>query len=209
MWTRLPLFALLFVLLAVGLLVFGPGERKGAAGVAPGSGGVTQARPAQGDLPRVGDGGQALGHDAKAPSREGSGAESSAEVERASNGPSPEPPLDLDPGKLAWLERYGELEVGELHQALRALRRRFERQCEVAFEDRFTLGQFESTRPGELAQPIELSEDGRALLSETRTGTNPETLEIEARCVVLPLGEFGDLYALREEIAWLATRIGE
>jgi len=193
----LPILALLLVALAAGSHLFrGLDADRGAAAVDPGrtppeGSSVETGLPlvetsTPGPAPTTGPG-PAAGTDAEGPA------------------PPPQEEPAADPLELSWEERYAGLDVPALQAALAVLEERFERDRRQAVADHLTLGRYRTHRPGEPAteEPSEVP-----LITETLTGTNPETLEIEARIVSLAIDEHGALYALRDEIAWVQAKIG-
>lgn len=193
----LPILALLLVALAAGSHLFrGLDADRGAAAVDPGRTPAESSR-VETDLPLV---------ETSAPGPvppTAPGPASGADAEGSDLPPQEEPAAD--PLELSWEERYAGLDLPALQAALAALEERFERDRRQAVEDHLTLGRYRTLRPGEptAEEPSEVP-----LITETLTGTNPETLEIEARIVSLAIDEHGALYALRDEIVWVQAKIG-
>lgn len=189
----LPILALLLVALAAGSHLFrGLDAGRGAEAVDPGRAAAESSND-EADLPLV---------ETPAPPT-GPGPATEADAEGPDLPPQEEPAAD--PLELSWEGRYAHLDVPALRAALAALEERFERDRRQAVEDHLTLGRYRTLSPGE---PTNEEPSEVPLITETLTGTNPETLEIEARIVSLAIDEHGALYALRDEIAWVQAKIG-
>jgi len=107
-------------------------------------------------------------------------------------------------------DRHGHLTLGELRIALSQVEEVISEQQKILFEDRFSRGIYEVQVLG--APPISPhvpDARGRMPLQDTRTATDPATMQIEAHIATLPFDEFLDLYQLLDERDWLRQQIGD
>jgi hypothetical protein len=201
---RFLLVAVLILATAFGLHFFSQGDTNTSTTLEPADGLRSQdIEPSGGELPAA---------EATAASTEGQPKDANeGEVGAAPNIESDAPTTDelSDGRELRWQERYGDLDVPGLRSELTDLEHRFDNLRDLALDDQFTLGRYRSTSPGDPPSSTETAPDGSPLISETRTATNAETLEIEARTVTLAMNEHGALYELQAEINWLKALIGE
>ncbi len=107
------------------------------------------------------------------------------------------------------LELYGQQTVEQLRSERDVLRRRLETELALAFDEAFARGEGHVERSGAAPTPPPRTSSGAPLFAETRTATDPRTLESAARRVTLGVDAHPHLYELRDTLEWLDARIGD
>lgn len=107
------------------------------------------------------------------------------------------------------LELYGQQTVEQLRTERDVLRRRLETELALALDEAFERGEGVVERPGDAPTPPPRTPSGAPLFGETRTATDPQTLESAARRVTLGVDAYPHLYELRDTLEWLDARIGD